>query len=86
MNNGKVLRVYQYILEYKRCNDGNSPTIEDIKKVCSISSKSQVVVILEKMEDRGLIHRYGPKGGKRILVVGGQWSIKSTRRQPDAAN
>jgi len=83
MNNGRVLKVYQYILDYKRVNDGNSPTIDDIKKVCAISSKSQVMVVLEIMEDRGLIHRYGPKGGRRILVVGGQWSI---RKNPDATN
>jgi len=83
MNNGRELRVYQHILEHKRANDGNSPTIDNIKLGCRISSKSQVSVILDKLEERQLIIRVGPKGGRQILVVGGQWSI---RKNPNAAN
>ena len=61
--------IYQYIIDYKRNHDGNSPTRQEIKTYCGISSTSVVQYRLHKLEAKGLI----TVAGGRISVVGGLW-------------
>lgn len=63
--------VYDYIVRYKRINDGVAPAIRDIQTACGISSTSVVAWHLDKLVAQRRIRR-GP-GGRNLRVVGGAW-------------
>ncbi len=62
--------LYQYIINYKRHNDGNTPTIREICTDCGISSNSVAVYRLRQLESANLIKR---RDGK-IFVIGATWT------------
>lgn len=66
------IRVYNYIVEYKRANDGLFPTIREIVHACAINTTSLVVYTLRELEVLGLLKR----DGKRRIVIGGRWDIE----------
>lgn len=65
--------ILQYIIEYKRQNDGTSPSWRQIRKECQISSTSMVSYYLDKLESQGKI-KVG-SGVRTIQVVGGEWRM-----------
>ena len=64
--------VFDFIVSYKRANDGNSPSLREIMTACGIPSTSLMQFILDNLVDDDLI-RIGP-GQRNITVVGGCWS------------
>lgn len=67
-------QIFQFIIDYKRKHDGNSPTLREIMEANAISSSSAMRHILKQMEEQGSII-YGQDGDSRsIQVVGGQWN------------
>ena len=68
---GKTRRaeIYGFIMDYKRKNDGNSPSMREIQAGVGISSKSVVNFHLMALVRRNAIEiRNG-----RIVVSGGMW-------------
>jgi len=74
-----IKRVYDFIVDYKRSHDGNSPTFREIMQDCNITSTSMVLYYLKKLEKKGLVRRPEPPIGSRyavkIEIVGGEWSF-----------
>lgn len=72
-------RVYQFIVNYKRRHDGNSPTFREIMEGCTITSTSMVLYYLTGLEKRGLIRRpepvFGNRNATKIEIVGGRWLL-----------
>lgn len=71
-------RLYDFIVEYKRKNDGNSPTYRDvINSVDGLTSSSMVMFYMRKLEIFGLIRWTDPEGtARRVQVVGGHWQME----------
>jgi SOS-response transcriptional repressor LexA len=77
----KTKLLYDFIIKYKRENDGNSPGREEMATAMGLRSKSGVGEHLDKLEAMKLITR--PKGVARtVSVVAGNWSVKEDR-EPD---
>jgi SOS-response transcriptional repressor LexA len=67
--------VYDYIVKFKKENDGNSPTVREIMQACNIPSSSNTSYILNQLSEAGLIEiTEGLSRG--IMVVGGSWSLE----------
>ncbi len=68
--------IYEYIVEFKKRNDGTSPSVREIMRDCGISSSSHCLYILQSLDDAGKIRLMGRKGSARsIHVVGGSWTV-----------
>lgn len=68
--------VFDFIVSYKRANDGNSPSLREIMAACGITSTSLMQFILDNLVDDGLI-RIGP-GPRNIAVIGGCWTFSAS--------
>ena len=66
------LAVLEFIENFKRANDGNSPTYEAIMAGLGIRSKSHVKRLLDNLEAQQLIERRG----NIICTPGGRWLSK----------
>ncbi len=68
--------VFDAIVEYKTANDGIAPSVRELLVLCAlpgVSSTSQMVPILARLEAQGRIER-APKGATRnIRVPGAAW-------------
>lgn len=64
--------VFDFIVRYKKENDGNSPSITEIGAKFKINSKSHVMYILSRLHNYGLI-RLESKAHRSIQVIGGKW-------------
>lgn len=62
-------KVFDFICSFKELNDGNSPSLREIKDKTGITSTSVVTYYLDKLEIAGLIKR----DGRIIKVVGASW-------------
>lgn len=69
----KAERVLQFVIQYKRVHDGNSPTLREIGDGLNIRSVSEVSGLLDDLERSGLVHRRSRRAGY-IEVVGGTWT------------
>ena len=70
---GIHLEVYNYIVAFKTKNNGNSPTLRQIKANTACGSTSTVQTKLKDLESINLIERdYAVSKG--IIVIGGVWS------------
>jgi len=72
----KQNNIFNYIVEYFEEN-GISPTIEDVKKGCKISSKSVVSYNLNILENKGLIDR--KKGIARSITRAGHQTLQNSK-------
>lgn len=73
--------VFDFIVAYKRAQDGCAPSIREIMAACGIHSTSGAHRILHKLERQGKIELSHRSGDTRsIRVVGGRWSF-DTRAQ-----
>jgi hypothetical protein len=74
----RLVRIFAFIVSYKKSHDGNSPTFREIGGACGIGSTSMMLFYLNKLVKQGLIRRPEPEIGKRfatrIEVIGGKWS------------
>lgn len=66
--------IFDFIVKFKRENDGNSPTVREIALRCDVSSTSVVNHHLQKLEQVGLISR-SPESARAIRVTGGRWEM-----------
>lgn len=68
--------VFEFVVGYKRANDGNSPTFREIRDGCDLSSTSVAASCLDRLVDQGKIS-LGDFGGYRsIRVTGGKWIME----------
>lgn len=67
--------VFRFIVDYKRENDGISPSIEEIMATCGISSKSACQYILKGLQRDGRIILGAPRATRNIRIPGGRWTI-----------
>ena len=68
--------VFNWLIEYKRAHDGNSPAMREMMRAFDISNTSVANSILNRLERDGRIRRAGKIGAARsIEVVGGQWTL-----------
>jgi hypothetical protein len=63
-------QIFQFICDFKKLHDGNSPSLRDIGAACNISSSSAVAWVLDRLVRMGLIKR---DSAGRIAVVGAVW-------------
>lgn len=64
--------VLRAIVQFKQANDGASPAVRELARMCHMASVSTVDYHLGRLEDAGLIEReFGLARG--IRVVGGEW-------------
>lgn len=69
--------IYEYIKQYKREHDGNSPSIRQIMFEFEINSSSMVSYYLDELVRHELIRRPQGKGASRgIEIVGGEWVMQ----------
>ena len=66
----KTNDVMSYIEQYKKDNDGLSPSYRDIGDNCNMPSPSHVHWVIGQLEKDGLIKRLA----RGIKIVGGKWS------------
>lgn len=65
-------RLYNYIVSYKKSNNGNSPSFRDIRSYMEISTTSMIPHLLDKLVDMGLI-TYKRGVSRSINVLSGRW-------------
>lgn len=58
------MEVYQFIIDYKRDNDGNSPSYREIGEACKISSSSNVKHAIDRLIEIGKIEFSGTRSIK----------------------
>jgi SOS-response transcriptional repressor LexA len=66
--------VFDYLVNYKKDNGGNTPSIREIVKNTKAQSTSVIAYSLEKLEDYGSI-KQNESGKKGVSVIGEQWVI-----------
>lgn len=67
-------RIYDFLVEFKSANDGNTPTYRQIADKCDVSSTSMVSSYLFEMEKVGMIERKRAAGGlAKIIIPGARW-------------
>lgn len=71
-------KTYDFIIQYKRDHDGNSPGREEISQAIGLRSRSGVNEYLARLVALGLITLGGRGQAKAIYVVGGKWTLGSS--------
>lgn len=71
--------VYDFIVRYKRCNDGLAPTLSEIRSTLRLSSNGVVRNSLARLDMEGLIVLI-PNKAAGIKVVRGCWSLGSEEK------
>ena len=69
--------VYNFLITYKRANDGNSPSIRQITDACGYKSTSAAHHALIRLQEAGKIKLLGDHGTSRLIcIVGGFWNLR----------
>lgn len=69
-----------YIVQYKKDNDGISPTLRQLMFALDISSTSVCSYYLQRLVEQGRIYRVRAESGTTGLgVPGGKWDIVAER-------
>ncbi len=77
--NKKAEAVFNFIVQFKRDHDGNSPSIREIQQGCRISSTSMVEFYLDCLVDDGRISMADHFKSRMISVTGGEWNLNVER-------
>lgn len=79
----RQMALFNAIVEFKKANDGNSPSSRDLIRVTDYTSTSVLQYNLRQLEAAGLIE-IDRHITRMIRVVGGQWSYtpELEARQP----
>ena len=72
-------KVYDFIVSYKRKNDGLSPSYREIGRYLDASSTSVVKNVLTHLQNNNRIEII-PGKAAGIMIVGGHWSMASEER------
>lgn len=67
--------IFDFIIHFKRYNDGNSPSMDEIASGCDMA-KTTAWYHLNKLEETGLLsfeHIGKRRSINRITVAGGEW-------------
>lgn len=64
---------YQFIVQYKLENDGNTPSLRDIADAIGVASSSTAWRIVQDLEKAGLVERVGKGNGQFVKIVGARW-------------
>ena len=70
---GRAQELFDFIVQHKIANDGQSPTIREMRDETDITSTSVVNYYLDTLVDHGLIRRVD-KESRGIQVIGGKWT------------
>lgn len=73
--------VFDFIVAYKRANDGNSPSIREIGEQFEAST-SAVHNVLGRIEKRGLI-KYNHATARGLVVIGGEWKFSHAQKETE---
>lgn len=65
-------RIFDFIVAYKRQNDGNSPTLREIGEQFNVST-SVVSSHLNKLIEAGKLAKPEFNSSRNIVVVGARW-------------
>ena len=65
-------QLYEYLCDYKRTHNGNSPTFRQIGAAIGVDSTSLITYYLDRLEQVGKIRRPERKASG-IEVIGGRW-------------
>jgi len=68
--------ILDFIVQYKRDNDGISPSIREIAASCDMS-QGGTVYALERLIESGEIRKIGTYYSRSICVTGGEWRLTS---------
>lgn len=79
IDQGRYRQVYKFLIEYKRENDGNTPTIREIAEALGFSSTSLSRHYLNGLDRIGLIRREKLKS-RGVEIVGGYWGFANESR------
>lgn len=69
----KTDRILAFICQFKQEHAGIPPTIRDIRDGCAISSTSNVIYHLDRLERDGYIRRLPDIDARNIILAGEQW-------------
>jgi hypothetical protein len=76
-----IQMIFDWIVEYKRTHDGNSPTLREMMRACKISSLSVAYNQLRRLERAGLIRFIGgPSKPRCLAIVGGEWRMNGAAK------
>ena len=64
--------VVDFIIQYKKEHNGNSPAYDQIMESCDIYTKSHVKYILDSLAQEGKVE-LEPGNARSISIPGGQW-------------
>lgn len=83
-DDGDITRqlIYDFIVQYKRDNDGLSPTFDEIAEACYIS-RAGVKYHLPIMQNQGILRVTGRRG---ITISGGAWVAPDEAEGRDGAH
>lgn len=74
-NTDTLMKVYEFLVRYKKQNDGRAPTIREVAESLDNCSTSTVVYYYKGLHELGLISfDRGEFSGLRIR--GGEWTYK----------
>lgn len=72
---GRAQEIFDFIVQYKTANDGQSPTMREMMGGTDITSTSVITYYLDTLVEYGLILRVD-KESRGIQVVGGKWRLE----------
>lgn len=73
MLNQSAQDAYRFILDFKKANDGLSPSVREICQGIGRASPSTVYLALTDLEQHGLISFRADGAARNIIVTGGCW-------------
>ena len=73
-------KVYRFIIDYKKANDGVAPSVRDIVDGTGVRSTSHVAQILGRLVSKELI-TMDSRIPRSIQVIGGEWSLETIERK-----
>ncbi len=73
----RMRRLYDFLIEYKKITDGNSPGILEMRDGANLSTRGRVYGVLRSLELVGLIEFHQSNSGhrkySRIKIIGSEW-------------
>ena len=76
----KDFEVLDFIIQYKKDNDGCAPTLREICVACRISSISQADMTLMRLAMAEKISLAGSGTSRNIRVNGGKWTYAKPKK------
>jgi SOS-response transcriptional repressor LexA len=70
-----ALRIYRFIIRYKRMHAGDSPSRREIAAALDLESINTVQNQIENLETAGLIKRPQLGHARRIVIPGASWEF-----------